>query len=203
MTVSQISDLEADRYQLPDMRTLLRLAKALRCSIDDILGDVDPDYSSMLIETAEAKAIALRLRETDEFDGSVTGFDRNDIPVIQEGDASPTDRRGEFRTISGAEPTPEPYDDTEHDAYALVLRGDSMEPVLKSGMRLIVSVIQPVADGDLAYAQLKAGERIATIVARVNRGWLLSSANPAYAPRFVPKEEIECIHKIVYVRTLG
>lgn len=202
MSISQISDLEADRYQLPDTKTLLKLAKALRCSVDDILDHVDPDYSSMLMETAEAEAVALRLPETDRSDDDVTSYNRNDIPVIQEGDASPSGLDGESRTISGVERTPEPYDDSERGAYALVLRGDSMEPVLKDGMRLIVSVTQPVADGDLAYAQLKAGERIAKIVARVNDGWLLSSANPAYAPRFVPKDQIESIHKIVYVRTL-
>src|SRR5688500_14863649 len=73
MSVSQISDLEADRYQLPDTKTLLKLAKALRCSVDDILENVDPAYSSMLAETAEAQALALRLPDEDA---------GHDIPVV-------------------------------------------------------------------------------------------------------------------------
>ena len=60
---------------------------------------------------------------------------------------------------------------------------------------------QPLADGDLAYAQLKTGERVVRIVTRLNDGWLLWSANAAYAPRVVPTDQIESLHTIVYVRT--
>jgi phage repressor protein C with HTH and peptisase S24 domain len=77
-----------------------------------------------------------------------------------------------------------------------------MQPILKRGMRLIVSVIQPVGDGDLAYVQLKSGERLAKIATRQTDGWLLTSANPAYPPRAVRIDEIQHIHKVAYVRFL-
>jgi transcriptional regulator with XRE-family HTH domain len=40
----RVNDLERNRYALPDTDTLVRVAKALRCSIDDLLRGVDPEY---------------------------------------------------------------------------------------------------------------------------------------------------------------
>ena len=97
---------------------------------------------------------------------------------------------GDSRSVSEVERTSRPYDYRETGAYAVVLRGDSMEPLLKRGMRLIVSLTQPIGDGDLRYVQLRSGERLAKIAARQGGGWLLSSANPAYSPRFVTMSKI-------------
>jgi transcriptional regulator with XRE-family HTH domain len=138
--------------------------------------------------------------EADRDALGVTNNVRHEIPLIQEGEASPTAPNSH----NDARPDSEKAHtlDRETDRYAVVLRSDSMEPLLKRGMRLIVSVTQPVADGDLAYVQLKSGERFARIAAHQDGGWLFSCANPAYAPRFVPNDQIEIIHEVVYVRFL-
>lgn len=45
---SRVSDLEKDRYGLPDTATLIRVAKVLSCSIDRILNGVDPAYDVVI-----------------------------------------------------------------------------------------------------------------------------------------------------------
>lgn len=41
---SQVSDWENDRHAVLEIATLIRLAKLFRCSLDDLLEGVDPDY---------------------------------------------------------------------------------------------------------------------------------------------------------------
>lgn len=118
------------------------------------------------------------ISDADLITDDVTDYKRDDIPVIQEGEASPNGliwdagdpRSNEVRRIS------RPYDFREKSAYAIELRGDSMEPILKRGMTLLISAIQPVADGDVVYVQMKSGERLIKIANRMTDAWLLTSA---------------------------
>lgn len=202
-----VSKLENDQQGLPEGPTLIRLAKVLKCSVDELLEGVDADYQTMLIERAKAAEAAVGeadKHEAEPIDEDVRNFQPDDIPLIQEGDASPEGLvwDGEAMRLSEAPRTSRPYDFRESGAYAVVLRGDSMEPLLKRGMRLIISPTQRVTDGDLVYAQLRSGERLAKIATRQANGWLLTSANPSYPPRFVTVDEIEHIHKVAYVRFL-
>ena len=41
---AQLSDWENDRYVLPRVPTLVRIAKVLRCSVEHLLVGVDPEY---------------------------------------------------------------------------------------------------------------------------------------------------------------
>lgn len=155
---------------------------------------------------AEAIADHYESSESVELlEDDVSVYVREDIPVIQEGDASPQGLIWDAETKATREIeefTSRPYNYRERGAYAVVLRGDSMEPLLKRGMRLIVSPNVKPTSGDLVYAQLKSGERLAKIASRQPAGWLLSSANAAYGPRVVSDDEIEHIHKVAYVRFL-
>lgn len=52
---SRVSDLENDRYVLPDTKTLMLAATAIGCRVDDLLAGVDPDYDAKkTMLTAEA-----------------------------------------------------------------------------------------------------------------------------------------------------
>lgn len=195
VTPPVVSAWENDQGGLPETPTLFKLAKTVKCRVEDLLEGIDPDYD--------------RVRETlshnaEELDIDVTNYTREDIPVIQEGEASPSGLAWDVdpRPASEADRTSRPYDFREKGAYAVVLHGDSMEPLLKRGMRLIVSVRQAIADGDLAYVQLRSGERLAKIATRMTDAWLLTSANPAHPPRHVRVDEILHIHKVAYVRFL-
>lgn len=198
LSASRVSDLESDRYRMPDAPTLLKIAKVLRCSVDDLLEGVDPEYQAMLQQRQSAS------NDAEPIDEDVRHFRPEDIPLIQEGDASPEGLVWDSGDPIAADAprTSRPYDFRENGAYAVVLRGDSMEPLLKRGMRLIVSPTQKVGDGDLVYAQLRDGERLIKLATRQNGGWLLMSANPAHVPRYVRGDDVEHIHKVAYVRFL-
>lgn len=200
VTPPVVSKLENDQQGLPEGPTLLRLAKVLRCSVDELLDGVDAEYQTMLQERAKDHATS----EAEPLDVDVRHFQPDDIPLIQEGEASPEGLvwDGEGLRLDEVPKTSRPYDFRENGAYAVVLRGDSMEPILKRGMRLIVSTIQKVQDGDVVYVQLRDGERLIKLATKQNGGWLLTSANPAYQPRYVHADAIEHIHKVAYVRFL-
>ena len=58
---AQLSDWENDRYVLLRVPTLVRIAKVLRCSVEDLLEGVDPEYD-------RARGV-VRLRAHSRFPG--------------------------------------------------------------------------------------------------------------------------------------
>jgi transcriptional regulator with XRE-family HTH domain len=53
------SGWENDRRGLPETPTLLKVAKALRCSIDELLTGVDPDYDAVVGHAGKAAAVLI------------------------------------------------------------------------------------------------------------------------------------------------
>lgn len=193
---SVISKMENDQQGLPEGPTLLKLAKALRRSVDELLDGVDPDYraprsasSATPPDVDEAprldpkQAANLTARTRALVDNATAAAD-----FVYEIDAPRATRNRERRG---------PADAGYDQSFAVVLRADSMEPLLKRGMRLLVSPTHSVNDGDLAYVHLKSGERLIKLVTRHRNGWWLSAANPAYPPRFVATAQISALHRVV------
>lgn len=182
---------------LPEGPTLIKLAKALGVSIDELLAGVDPEYDLVREERAQYAPSG---------DADATSSARA-IPILFEGEAPPD---GLTWSDEGAPLFPvdewgsRPGDVRDPRAYLVVVRGDAMEPMIKRGMRAVISPNQPVADGDLACVHLRAGERLIRVVQhdREQNGWLLESYNPAARARFVPDSDVAMIHKVAYVRTL-
>lgn len=48
MHQGDLSNLEKDKRGLPEAPTLLRLAKAIKCSVDELLQGVDPEYDRIV-----------------------------------------------------------------------------------------------------------------------------------------------------------
>ncbi len=145
-------------------------------------------------------------RGAEPVNENVSEYTRFDIPVIGEGEASPNGMfwDGEGRPIAAAEEwMSRPGDIRKKSAYAIIVRGDSMEPMLKRGYLIILSQVRPVQDGDIVYAQLKTGERLVKVAHRQRGGFVLESCNQAYSPRFVATDELLAIHKCVHVRTIA
>lgn len=202
---SVVSAWENDRRGLPETPTLFRLAKALNASIDELLRGVDAGY-----DLIRHTSTGVRTHETDDVEGEpedVSGYQRFSIPVIVEGDASP---EGMFwsdegvKLIEAEEWMSRPDDAAVKDprCYGVKVRGDSMEPLLKPGMRVIVSPNLSVEDGGLSYVQLHNGERLIKVIHKHPAGYTLESYNRAYPPRFVSREEVKAVHRIAYIRTL-
>jgi transcriptional regulator with XRE-family HTH domain len=181
---------------LPEGPTLLKLAKALGVAIDELLAGVDPDYDlvreerAQYLPSSEAGAAAARA-----------------IPILAEGEA-PADG-----LAWAADGTPQfhvdewgsrPGDVRDPRAYLVVIRTDAMEPMIRPGMRAVVSPNQAIADGDLACVHLRSRERLVRVVQhdRAQGGWLLESYNPTSRARFVNDADVAMIHKVAYVRTL-
>lgn len=134
----------------------------------------------------------------------VSDYTPGDIPVIGEGEASPqgelfwTDEGTLRSDVEGR--ISRPRDVRDPRAYGVKVRGDSMLPIYKPGMILIVSPNTPPGEGDEVYAMLLSGERLIKILHRTDEGYVLESANPAYPPRFVKKSEIGAVHPVLYAR---
>lgn len=132
-----------------------------------------------------------------------TGYKRDDIPVIAEGDATPEPEL--LWDDDGLRPEVEdrisrPFDVKDPRAIAVRVRGDSMMPRYRAGDEVIVSPNSDVNDGDEVFIKLRTGERLLKVARRASGGWILESWNPAYPARFVKKSEIEVMQPIVWIR---
>ena len=173
----QVSDWENDRSPVLDVSNLIKLAKALDCSVDELLAGVDPDYD--------------RIRG---------GFD---IAVVAEGDVLPSGTAWDEREQQGPpvlEWLARPGDLRDPGAYGVRIRGDSMIPAFRPNMTVIVSPELEVRDGDEVYVQLASGECLVRLLHASRDGYVLQPYNPAHHARFVGPGEIEAMHAIVYSR---
>lgn len=204
MDQPRLSDIENDRSaSFPELTTLLRVARGLRVSIDDLLAGVDGGYDRVLGQI-KTSPVTRPHSDVDDEIIDVSGYTPHDIPVVAEGEANP--QGSLFWTDEGVlrsdveDRISRPRDVPDPQAYGVRVRGDSMLPIFKPGMTLIVSPNIPVNDGDEVYVQLLSGERLVKVARRVAGGWLLESSNPAYEPRFVRKSEIGAMHPVIYAR---
>lgn len=194
----RVSDWENDRYAVLETLTLVRIAKGLRCSIDQLLAGVDPDYDLVLRAdhgpTAGPGAAGPPVRTL------------SDLPVVAEGDALP---RGFARVRT---PTPRteqpgivqwisrPGDLRDPNAYGVRVSGDSMLPAYRPNMIAIVAPGRRVQDGDEVYAQIASGERLIRLLRTVRNGCLLQSYNHGYRPLLLQRRDIRSLGVIVSAR---
>ena len=85
--------------------------------------------------------------------------------------------------------------------FSLRISGDSMAPLYREGDRVIVDRGDPaVRRGDRVVARLTSGEVVAKELTALNaRSATLSSINPDYPPRVVPRRDIEWMARILWV----
>ena len=184
----QVSDWENARSAVLKVSSLIKLAKALHCSVDELLAGVDPDYD--------------RIREG----GAVPARIGSDIAVVAEGDALPdciawNEREQERPAVLGW--LSRPGDLVDPNAYGIWIRSDSMLPAFRPNMIAIVSPALAVRDGDEVYVQLTSGECLVRLLHTSGNGYVLQPYNPAHHVRLVGQGEIEAMHVIVYSRSIG
>ena len=191
----QVSDWENDRYGTLETHTLMKLAKVLRCSLDELLNGVDPDYD----QVREA-------REATDFEPKRIDFGTDptyNIPVVAEGAATPAG----VAWADGAPPPGDiegwiarPRDVADENAYAVRVRSDSMAPAYPPHTIAIVAPSRRVQDGDEAYVQLAPGERLIRLVRKTRGGYVLESYNHMYPARVVAQKDVLSMHVILYSR---
>ena len=79
----------------------------------------------------------------------------------------------------------------------MLVKGDSIVPLLRPGHIVVVSPAMPLRSGDEAFVALKNGERVVKIAHRSENGYILESANSEYAPRPVWEHDVEVIFPVV------
>lgn len=191
----QVSDWENDRYAVLETLTLVKIAKGLRCSVDELLAGIDVDYDRV------REAAAAADRELGSADSPLETL--VDVPVVVEGERVPegvtrADRGGDRPGI--AQWLRRPGDLRDPKAYGVQIHGDSMVPAHRPGSIAIVSPARRVQDGDEVYVRLASGECVVRLVYGVHGGYILQTYNPAYPARFVRPKEIRAMHVILYSR---
>ena len=121
------------------------------------------------------------------------------IPVIgfaQAGDNGYFDDAG-YPTGSGWEEIVFP-DIGDPNAYALMVSGDSMEPLYRDGDRIIISPVANIRGGDRVIVKTGKGEIMAKeLVRRTAQRIELRSINPEYENPVLPTAEGEWIARIL------
>lgn len=83
--------------------------------------------------------------------------------------------------------------------YALQITGDSMEPVYRSGDRIVVAPGAAVHKGDRVVVRTHDGEVMAKVLGKLNsRVVELHSLNPDYEPRVLPRSDVSWIARILW-----
>ena len=191
----QVSDWENDRYGTLETQTLMKLAKVLRCTIDQLLNGVDPDYDQVREAREAVDVEPARIDYGTDSAGS--------IPLVAEGSAAPagTPWRDDAPPPGEIERwIPRPRDVEDASAYGVHIRGDSMAPAYPPHTIAIVTPGRRVQDGDEAYVQLAPDERLIRLVRKTRGGWVLESYNHRYPARVVARKDVLSMHVILYSR---
>lgn len=85
------------------------------------------------------------------------------------------------------------------NAYALMVSGDSMEPLYRDGDRIIISPVANIRGGDRVVVKTREGEVMAKeLVRRTAQRIELRSLNPEYENPVLPTAEVEWIARILW-----
>lgn len=163
----------------PDINTLRKLAVFFDVSLDYLLGN----------ECNNASDSALRI--------PVYGNIAAGIPIDAIVDYDP-DNAEDWEEISE-----EMRRNGQH--IALRIKGDSMEPRMRTGDVVIVRVQPEIDDGDIAVVRINGDEATCKKIKKTPEGLWLISTNPNYDPMFFSPKDIEelpvvIIGKVVELR---
>lgn len=102
-------------------------------------------------------------------------------------------------------PTGEGWDEVRfpgletENVYALEITGDSMEPVYRSGDRIVVAPGAAVRRGDRVVVRTRDGEVLAKVLGRqTERTIELVSLNPVYGPRELARVDVAWMARILW-----
>ncbi len=166
----------------PDTETLSKLADFFNVSLDYLVGRDD-------VEEINLTSAGLRI--------PVYGNTAAGIPItaIEDFDSDDPD---DWEEISDTMARNGQY-------IALRIKGDSMEPRMRTGDVVIVRLQPEVNDGDVAIVRINGDEATCKKIKKTPEGLWLISTNPNYDPMFYSPKDIEelpvaIIGKVVELR---
>ncbi|MCX7614819.1 MAG: XRE family transcriptional regulator [Clostridiales bacterium] len=77
------------------------------------------------------------------------------------------------------------------DLFALIVKGDSMEPRIKEGDIVIVRKQPDLESGEIGVILINGNDATVKKILKYEQGISLVPFNPAYSPHFYPNSEIE------------
>ena len=88
----------------------------------------------------------------------------------------------------------------DENVYALQIAGDSMDPVLRSGDKILVAPNAECRRGDRVVVKTRAGEIMAKELRKRSATQIdLKSLNPEYEDRILPLQDIQWMARIIWV----
>lgn len=154
---------------IPRGSTLQKIADYFGVTVSDLLGDT-PSPSKLHREEGEKIAVLASVGAGIPLDAIVT-FDQDDPDAWEE--------------ISKTDAAAAQY-------FALRIRGNSMEPLIRYGEIVIVRRQDEYNDGDIVIALVNGSEGVCKLLEyRDNGGLCLRSLNPEYPPMIFSREQIE------------
>lgn len=178
-----LSGWENGRYE-PDIKSLDKMAELFNISVDELLGREDSHHNE---KPTRKKGIRI----------PVYGDTAAGVPILAIEDYD-SDDPDDWEEI-----TEEMARGGEY--IALRLKGDSMEPRMKTGDVVIVRLQPDVETGDIAIVRVNGDSATCKKIKKTPEGIMLISNNPNYEPMFYSRREIEelpiaIIGKVVELR---
>ena len=88
----------------------------------------------------------------------------------------------------------------DENVYALEIAGDSMDPVLRAGDKVLVAPNATVRRGDRVVVKTLGGEVMAKELRKLTDSLIeLTSLNPDYEDRTLPRKDVQWIGRIIWV----
>ncbi len=182
--------------QLRLQRGLSQLELAMACDpplTQGAIGHLETGRRPGRWDTLSRVAMALEVSMEDL-------FRPQPIPVIALAEAGPDGYHLADHAIgAGFSYLERPVDVEHEDAYGLEVNGDSMVPALYHGWKIIVIPERP-RSRSLAVVGLCDGQKLIKRVKYEHERLLLESTNPAYDPIVLGFEEVEFIHRVVWIK---
>lgn len=154
----------------PNSRTLQKIADYFNVTVNDLLSDPGeaPPPSKLHREPGEKVAVLASVGAGIPLE-AINTFDQDDPDAWEE-----------IRRT----------DDAQY--FALRIRGNSMEPLIRYGEIVIVRKQDEYNDGDIVIALVNGNEGVCKLLEyRDNGGICLRSLNPDYPPMVFSREQIE------------
>lgn len=126
-----------------------------------------------------------------------------DIPVIgltKAGRGGFFDNDGYPSGGEGFRKVHRPIDVKDPNAYALVVEGDSMSPMLEKGWIVYVCPNHNYVNGDLVIVALNTDEVMIKKFRKQDGVMMLQSINPAYEPLILVPDGYKFIHKVCLIK---
>lgn len=185
LTSGHIGRIERDDSRNPRYETIEKLADALGVNAAEIMYPKDS---------------AGHVRPKATFDAP--NYIPRDVPVIgltKAGRGGFYDDQG-FPVGEGFRKVHRPIDVKDPNAYALMVEGDSMSPMLEKGWIVYVCPNHCYENGDLVVVALNNDEVMIKKLRKKDDMLVLQSINPSYEPLVLVPEGFRFIHKVCLIK---